>query len=47
MKLVNDRKTYLKCVNKPSSFHKKILDKNFVAVHCLKKVLTLNKPIYV
>ena len=25
----------------------KIIDKNFVAVHCSKKVLTLNKPIYV
>ena len=25
----------------------KILDKNFVAVHCSKKVLTLSKPIYV
>ena len=25
----------------------KIIDKNFVAVHCKKKVLTLNKPIYV
>ena len=25
----------------------KIIDKNFVAIHCSKKVLTLNKPIYV
>ena len=24
----------------------KIIDKNFIAVHCSKKVLTLNKPIY-
>ena len=28
-------------------YHKKIIDKNFIAVHCSKKVLTLNKPIYV
>ena len=28
------------------SCHKKILDKNLVTVHCSKKVLTLNKPIY-
>ena len=47
VKLINDQKTYLKCVNKPSSISSKIIDKNFVAVHCSKKVLTLNKPIYV
>ena len=47
VKLINDQKTYLKCVNKPSSISSKITDKNFVAVHCSKKVLTLNKPIYV
>ena len=28
-------------------YHKKIIDKNFIAIHCKKKVLTLNKPIYV
>ena len=38
---------YLKCVNKPSFTSSKIIDKNFVAVHCSKKVLCLNKPIYV
>ena len=24
-----------------------MIDKNFVAIHCSNKILTLNKPIYV
>ena len=40
-------KTYQKVVNKPHFISQKIFDKNFVPVHCSKKVLTLNKPIYV
>ena len=47
VKLINDKSTYLKCVNKPNFFSYKIFDKNFVAVHCSKKVLTLSKPICV
>ena len=47
VKLITDKKTYLKCVNKPNFISQKILDKNFVAVHCSKTALTLNKPIYV
>ena len=47
LKLINDRKVYQKCVNKPNFISQKIFDKNFVAVHCSKTVLTLNKPIYV
>ena len=47
VKLVNDKKTYQKIVNKPNFVTNKMFDKNFVAFHCLKKVLTLNKPIYV
>ena len=43
VKLINDKKTYLKCVNKPIFISSKIVDKNFVAVHCSKKVLTLKK----
>ena len=46
-KLINDKKKYLRCGNKPSFISQKIFDKNFVAVHCSKTVLTLNKPIYV
>ena len=46
VKLVNDSKTYLKCVSKPNFKLQKIFDKNFVAFHQIKTVLTLNKPIY-
>ena len=47
VKLINDKKSYLKCVNKPNFISQKIFDRNFVAVYCGKKVLTSNKPIYV
>ena len=47
VKLINDKRKYLKIVNKPSFVSQKIIDKNFIAVHCKKKVLTLNKPIFV
>ena len=44
--MINDRKKYLKIVNKPNFILQKITDKNFVAVHCRRKMLNLNKPIY-
>ena len=47
VKLISDKKTYQRCVNKPNFISQKIFDKKFVAVHCSKTVLTLNKPIYV
>ena len=47
VKLINNRKTYMRCVNKRNFISQKIFNKNFVAVHCSKTVLTLNKPIYV
>ena len=47
VKMVNDKKKYQKIVNKPSFVSKKIIDKRLVAAHCKKKLLTLNKPIYV
>ena len=37
----------MKIVNKPKFISQKIIDKSLVAFHCSKKVLTLNKPIYV
>ena len=46
IKLINDSKIYLKCVSKPNSISQKTFDKNFVAIHQIKTVLTLNKPIY-
>ena len=47
VQLVNDKKVYQRCVNKPNFISQKIFDKNFVAFHCSKTVLTLDKPIYV
>ena len=47
VKLISDKKVSQKCANKPNFISQKIFDKNFVAVHCSKTVLTLNKPIYV
>ena len=37
----------LKIVNKPNFISQKTVDKNLVAVRCGKKILSLNKPIYV
>ena len=47
VKLIDDQRKYIKCVNKPSFISQKIFDKGFVAIHCAKTGLTLNKPIYV
>ena len=46
VKLINDKKAYQRCVKNLSFISRKIFDKNSVAVHCSKTVLTLNKPIY-
>ena len=40
VKLVNNKKDIRKLL-----IDQKIIDKNFIAVHCSKKVLTLNNPI--
>ena len=40
IKLISDQKTYQGSVNKPNFISQKIFDKNFVAVHCSKTVLT-------
>ena len=45
--MINNAKGYAKCVNRPNFISWKIFSKNFVAVHKIKPVLTLNKPIYV
>ena len=47
VKLVNDKNKGQKIVDRLNFISQKIIDKKFVAVHCSKKVLTLNKPIYV
>ena len=46
-RLVNNAKNYTKYTSKPSSASQKIFSKNFVTIHEIKLVLTLDKPIYV
>ena len=47
VELINNAKDYVRCVSRPTFVSQKIFTKNFVAVHRIKPVLTLNKPIYV
>ena len=47
VELINNAKDYVKCVIRPSFVSQKIFNKNFVAVHKIKPVLTLSKPIYI
>ena len=47
VKLINNSKDYHRCVSKPNFISQNKFDKNFIAVHHIKSVLTLNKPIYV
>ena len=47
VELINNAKDYVNCISKPIFVSQKIFSKNFVAIHKLKPVLTLNKPIYV
>ena len=47
VKLINNSKDYLRCVSKPNFTSQKIFDQNVTAVHQIKSVLTINKPIYV
>ena len=44
--LVNNANDYVKCVSKPIFVSQKMFSKNFVVIHEIKSVLTLNKPIY-
>ena len=47
VKFINSVGDYLKIVIKPSFISQKIFSKNIIAVHQIKSVLSLNKPIYV
>ena len=47
VELINNAKDYVKYVSRPNFVLQKIFSKYFVAVHKIKPVLTLNKPIYV
>ena len=44
VKSINKAKDYVRCISKPSFISQKILSKNFVVIHEIKPVLTLNKP---
>ena len=45
--LVNNAEDYKKWVIRPSFALQKIISRNFVAIHEIKPVLTLDKPIYI
>ena len=45
VKLINNSKDYVRCVSKRNFIPQKIFSKNFVAIHQIKPVLILNKPI--
>ena len=47
VRLINNARDYVKCVSKPTFVSQKIFSKNLVAIHKIKSVLVLNKPIYV
>ena len=47
VKLVNNAKDYVRSISKPSFVSQKIFSKNSVAIHEIKPILALNKPIYV
>ena len=40
-------KLVVRCIGKPSFVSQKIFSKHFVAIHEIKPVLTLKKPVYV
>ena len=47
VRLVNNEKDFLKYTSRPTHITHKIFDKNYAAIHEIKPVLMLNKPIYV
>ena len=47
VRLVNSARDYKKYVSKPSFVSQKFFSKDLIAIHEIKPVLTLDKPIYV
>ena len=47
VRLVNNEKDFLKYTSRPTHITYKAFGKNYVIIHEIKPVLTLNKPIYV
>ena len=46
-RLVSNEKDFLKYTSRPTHITHKIFGKNYAAIHEIKPVLMLNKPIYV
>ena len=47
VRLINNEKDFLKYTSRPTHIIHKIFGKNYAAIHEIKPVLTLKKPIYV
>ena len=47
VRLVNNTKDFLKYTSRPPYVTHKFFDKDYAAIHEIKRVLVLNKPIYV
>ena len=47
VRFVNNKKDFLKYTSRPTYVTHKLFDKDFAAIHEIKPVLMLNKPIYV
>ena len=47
VRFVNNKKDFLKYTSRPTYVTHKLFDKDFAAIHEIKPVLVLNKPIYV
>ena len=47
VRLVNNEKDFLKYISRPTYITHKICGKDYAAIHEIKPVLILNKPIYV
>ena len=47
VRLVNSEDNFLKYTSRPTYVTHKLFDKGFAAIHEIKPVLMLNKPIYV
>ena len=47
MRLINRAEDFLKYTSKPTCMTHKILGKYYAAIHEIKPVLILNKPVYV
>ena len=47
VRLVNNEKDFLKYTSRPTYITYKIFGKDYAAIHEIKRILILNKPIYI